>query len=128
MMKRVITLIITVFLLSQSALATEVDLKDMTLEDLIPLRIALVQELMDRGELKSATVPAGDYTVGTDIPAGSYSISTSQVMVSVVINEYEELFVVTPDNGVGKITLEEGDVFTCSSTIELQKYAGLSFE
>ena len=128
MMKKVIALITTVFLLTQTVLATEVDLQDMTLEDLITLRTAIAQELMDRGELKSATVPAGNYTVGTDIPVGNYSITTSHAVVTIVINEYEELFMVTPDNGVGKITLEEGDVFACSSTIELQKYGGLSFE
>ena len=127
-MKKVITLIVTILLFSQAALAADVNLQDMTTDDLIALRTAIVQELMDRGEIKSATVPAGEYTVGPDIPAGSYSISTSQIMVTVTVNEYEQLFVITPDDGVGKITLNENDTLTCSSTIVLEKYAGLSFE
>lgn len=127
-MKKLIAVIITTLLFSQAVLASGIDLGGMTADELIALKTAITQELMDRGEIKSANVPAGDYIVGEDIPAGSYSISTSQIMVTVTVNDYEQMFVVTPDDGVGKISLSDGDAFTCSSTIVLETYAGLAFE
>lgn len=113
-------------LLFSVALA-DVDLATMTVDELITLKTQIEQELINRGAVKSATVPAGKYIVGKDIPAGDYSISTSQYMVVVTIGSLN-MYVVTPDEGVGKVTLNEGDSFECSSTIVLTKYAGLNFD
>ena len=129
-MKKLSSVFLALFLLLifVSAEAAEFDFSSMTNDELIALRLSVFQELMDRGAVKSATVPAGTYTVGVDIPAGDYSISTSQIMVTVVIGNYDQLYVVTPDNGVGKVTLKDGDTFQVTSTVLLTKYAGLTFE
>ena len=127
-MKKIIAAIVVLVLFTGIAYAETVNLKGMSSEELIRLQTSILQELMDRGEVRSATIPAGIYTIGDDIPAGSYSISTKQIMASIAINEYEQLFIVTPDDGVGKITLKDGDVFECSTTVVLTKYSGLKFE
>lgn len=127
-MKKMIGTLLAVLMLSSTVIAAEVDLQSMSTEDLISLRLSIVEELMARGEMKSAKVPAGKYTIGTDIPAGSYSISTDQIMVTVMVNGYDQMYVVTPDDGVGKITLNDGNSFECSSTIVMTTYTGISFE
>ena len=127
-MKKVIAVFLSILLLSQIAYASDIDLKNISTEDLIKLKTSIMEELMDRGEQKSAQVPAGEYTIGTDIPAGSYSLSTDQIVVTVTVNGYEQMFVITPDDSVGKITLNDGDIFTNSSTIVMEKYSGITFE
>ncbi|MBR2565639.1 MAG: hypothetical protein IKE29_13585, partial [Paenibacillus sp.] len=94
----------------------------------LALRVSIVDELMARGEMKSANVPAGEYVVGDDIPAGSYSITTDQLLVTIVIGDYDGMYVVSPDSPVGKLTLKAGDKIQITGKIVLTKYAGLSFE
>ena len=127
-MKRFLCFLLVVSLFLPGIAMADVDVKSLPTEELISLKLAIVQELMDRGEMKSATVPAGEYIVGEDIPAGSYSISTEQVLVTIVINDYDGLYMISPDTGVGKITLKEGDKIQFTSTVILSKFAGLSFE
>ena len=56
-MKRILSfLLLFAFLVPVLALA-EVDVKSLSTDELIALRLTIVQELMDRGEMKSATVP-----------------------------------------------------------------------
>ena len=127
-MKKFLSFLLAVLLLVPICACAEVDVKALSTDELIKLRASIVDELMARGEMKSANVPAGEYTVGEDIPAGSYSITTDQIIVTVIINEYEGMYVVSPDSPVGKITLKDGDKFQISGNIVLEKYAGLSFE
>ena len=127
-MKKFLSFLLAVLLLVPICACAEVDVKALPTDELIKLRASIVDELMARGEMKSANVPAGEYTVGEDIPAGSYSITTDQIIVTVIINEYEGMYVVSPDSPVGKITLKDGDKFQISGNIVLEKYAGLSFE
>ena len=127
-MKKFLSFLLAVLLLVPICACAEVDVKALSTDELIKLRASIVDELMARGEMKSANVPAGEYTVGEDIPAGSYSITTDQILVTVIINEYEGMYVVSPDSPVGKITLKDGDKFQISGNIVLEKYAGLSFE
>ncbi len=106
MKKHIITLVAVLAVVVMAvAYADGFDFSSMSNDDIIALRLAAFQELMDRGAVKSANVPAGTYTVGTDIPAGDYSISTTQMLVTIVVNEYDQMYVVTPENGVGKITI-----------------------
>ena len=127
-MKKFLSFLLAVLLLVPICACAEVDVKALSTDELIKLRASIVDELMARGEMKSANVPAGEYTVGEDIPAGSYSITTDQILVTVIINEYEGMYVVSPDSPVGKIILKDGDKFQISGNIVLEKYAGLSFE
>ena len=125
-MKKILTVILLVVLTCSVAYA-EMNLSSMTTEELIALQTSITKELMDRGAMKSASIPAGEYVIGKDIPAGDYSISTTQVLVTVIYGDFN-MYVVTPDDGVGKVSLKDGDSFQCSSTITLTKYAGLTFE
>lgn len=125
-MKKLVAIIAVLVLLCGVAYAA-VELSSMSTDELIKLKTSIEKELIDRGAVKSANIPAGEYVVGTDIPAGSYSISTTQILATIVYGDYN-MYVVTPEEGVGKVTLKDGDSFQCSSTITLTKYAGLSFD
>ena len=127
-MKKVLCSMLAILLLVPAFASAEVDVRALSTEELLALRVSIVDELMARGEMKSANVPAGEYIVGEDIPAGSYSITTDQILVTVVIGDYDGMYVVSPDSPVGKITLKDGDKFQITGNIVLTKYAGLSFE
>lgn len=127
-MKRFLSLLLFVLLLVPAFASAEVDVKALSTEELLALKVSIVDELMARGEMKSAKVPAGEYIIGEDIPAGSYSITTDQILVTIVIGDYDGMYVVSSDSPVGKITLKDGDKFQTTGNIVLTKYAGLSFE
>lgn len=127
-MKKFLGFLFAVLLLLPIFASAEVDVKSLSTEELLALRVSIVDELMARGEMKSANVPAGEYVVGDDIPAGSYSITTDQLLVTIVIGDYDGMYVVSPDSPVGKLTLKAGDKIQITGKIVLTKYAGLSFE
>ena len=127
-MKKFLGLLLTIFLLVPVFANAEVDVKGLSTEELLALRVSIADELMARGEMKSANVPAGEYVIGEDIPAGSYSITTDQIIVTIVIGDYDGMYVVSPDSPVGKLTLKDGDKFKTTANIVLTKFAGLSFE
>ena len=127
-MKKILCSLLVILLLVPVFASAEVDVKMLSTEELIALRVSIVDELMARGEMKSANVPAGEYIVGEDIPAGSYSITTNQILVTIVIGDYDGMYVVSPDSPVGKITLKAGDKIQFTGGVVLTKYAGLSFE
>lgn len=127
-MKKFLRFFLAVLLLLPVFASAEVDIKALSTEELLALRVSIVDELMARGEMKSANVPAGEYVVGEDIPAGSYSITTDQLLVTIVVGDYDGMYVVSPDSPVGKLTLKAGDKIQITGKIVLTKYAGLSFE
>ena len=127
-MKKFLGFFLAVLLLLPVFASAEVDVKALSTEELLALRVSIVDELMARGEMKSANVPAGEYVVGDDIPAGSYSITTDQLLVTIVVGDYDGMYVVSPDSPVGKLTLKAGDKIQITGKIVLTKYAGLSFE
>ena len=127
-MKKFLGFFLAVLLLLPVFASAEVDVKALSTEELLALRLSIVDELMARGEMKSANVPAGEYVVGEDIPAGSYSITTDQLLVTIVVGDYDGMYVVSPDSPVGKLTLKAGDKIQITGKIVLTKYAGLSFE
>ena len=127
-MKKFLGFLFAVLLLLPIFASAEVDVKSLSTEELLALRVSIVDELMARGEMKSANVPAGEYVVGEDIPAGSYSITTDQLLVTIVVGDYDGMYVVSPDSPVGKLTLKAGDKIQITGKIVLTKYAGLSFE
>lgn len=127
-MKKFLGFFLAVLLLLPVFASAEVDVKSLSTEELLALRVSIVDELMARGEMKSAKVPAGEYIVGEDIPAGSYSITTDQILVTIVIGDYDGMYVVSPDSPVGKLTLKAGDKIQFTGGVMLTKFAGLSFE
>lgn len=127
-MKKILCSLLVILFLIPVFASAEVDVKALSTEELLALRVSIIDELMARGEMKSAKVPAGEYIVGEDIPAGSYSITTDQILVTIVIGDYDGMYVVSPDSPVGKLTLKAGDKIQFTGGVMLTKFAGLSFE
>ena len=55
-------------------------------------------------------------------------VTTNQILVTVVIGDYDGMYVITPDSPIGKLTLKADDKIQFTSTVVLTKFAGLSFE
>ncbi len=127
-MKRFFCTFLFILLLIPIVANAEVDVKTLSTEELLALKVSIVEELIARGEMKSAKVPAGEYIVGEDIPAGSYSITTEQMLVTVVIGDYDNFYVISPESPLGKITLKAGDKIQFTGSVVMSKFAGLSFE
>lgn len=125
-MKKLVSLFAALMLIPSFSFA-ETDLSSMSVDDLVSLKTAIVGELMARDEVKTVTVPAGEYIVGEDIPAGKYSVATSASMVMLTVNEYKEAYVVTPNDPIGKLSLKNGDVLALSSGCDFSVYVGLGF-
>lgn len=125
-MKKLVSLFAALMLIPSFSFA-ETDLSGMSVDDLVSLKTAIVGELMARDEVKTVTVPAGEYIVGEDIPAGKYSVATSASMVMLTVNEYKEAYVVTPNDPIGKLSLKNGDVLAVSSGCDFSVYVGLGF-
>ena len=125
-MKKFLSILIVLLMICAVAFA-EINLSSLSVDELIKLKTSIEKELIDRGAVKSANVPAGEYIIGTDIPAGSYSITTKQIMATIVFGDFN-MYIATPDSPVGKVTLKDGQTFECSAAITLTKYAGLSFD
>lgn len=125
-MKKLVSLFAALMLIPCFSFA-ETDLSGMSVDDLVSLKTAIVGELMARDEVKTVTVPAGEYIVGEDIPAGKYSVATSASMVMLTVNEYKEAYVVTPNDPIGKLSLKNGDVLALSSGCDFSVYVGLGF-
>lgn len=74
-MRKIFALVLALTLLAvplYAAVATGVDLRDMTNEELTTLKKQLDAEMLDRGMVISAALPIGTYTVGIDILKGDY--------------------------------------------------------
>lgn len=129
-MKKVLVLMLSVMLALPclSLAADPIDLSGYSVDELIELKTAIVGELMERKEIKSANIPSGEYIIGEDIPAGTYSIASGGRSALVTVNQYMQSYAVHKDEGVGKIVLEDGDVFNTSNAIILTTYTGIVFE
>ena len=93
-MKRVVSVLLVLFLLfSCSVGLAEINLSEMSYDELIALQKELVLEVMSRPEWKEVEVPAGQYTIGVDIPAGWYSMKPKKTWDSVYLRWYPN-----PDN------------------------------
>lgn len=126
---------------------------DATDEDLKSLFEAVQYELMCRGykfdfdeshqaasaekeatEQKEVTVPAGSYTIGSDIPAGTYTIVAAPSAVMSMITVYgpsggmDTVQTVSGDTHIGKIELKDGQrIEIVGSSVIFKPYAGLGF-
>lgn len=92
-------------------------------------------EIVSRPEWKETTVPAGVWTVGTDIPAGTYSLRSEGALVLIwrrEKNDYSDsgLYfnnVIDEDNSFGKVILEEGMVFDSNAPVIFAPPQALGF-
>ena len=126
-MKKILSLVLILMLTFPMLALAEIDLSSYSNDELIALQTPIKGELMNRGAIKSAKIPTGNYTVGEDFPAGVYTMTTDEYMVAVTINEYEDLYTLTPDSPVGKITLKDGQTFSCTGPVTLTTYTGITF-
>lgn len=126
-MKKVLAAVLALVLVCSVALAEGIDLKAMSVDDLIALKTQIAGELMSRGEIKSVPVPPGEYICGVDIPAGSYRI-TAYKMLLIVKNGYEDMNTIDAGESIGKFTIKEGDTVSITGgTAEFEVYSGLGF-
>lgn len=125
-MKRALCLIAVILFLPALASA-EIDLKAMTVEELVVLKTAIVKELLERNEIKEVSVPAGEYTVGEDIPAGNYTVYADSAACMLTVNEYEALHYLGEGNHIGKLVLKDGDVVNIVGSCIFTVYQGLGF-
>ena len=105
-----------------------VDLSVLTDSELIALRGKLEEEIAARKLGKSAVVMRGEYRVGEDIPAGTYHvIGTSGGSEFVVHDRRIRLkyhMICYKKDGIGKVTLADGDTLRNNETITLVVYTG----
>lgn len=89
-------------------------------------------DMIDGKEYSGVVVPAGEYIAGEDIPAGSYTISAASALAMFSLYEsngnVDSLYTVTPDSGIGKISLSAGQVVKLSSAVVFSPYIGLGFK
>ena len=79
-MRKLITLILAaLLLLATSALAEDIDLTPMTIDELAALRSRINAEINSRMKGTDAVFPPFDYQVGKHIPAGMYLITCIEI-------------------------------------------------
>lgn len=139
-MKKIIAVLLILWLLIPSALGEGIDLSKLSYDELTALRRSIEAEIMSRPEWKEITVPAGEWEVGVDIPAGSYSIematnkSGNLLVWGKAKNDYKSnggLLVnisIVPDNRViGKINLKGGTILDITCAVIIRPVKGLGF-
>lgn len=124
-MKRILVLALALALLLTIPVLAADDLSGMTLNQLLTLRTDIEAELLNRGEKKSFTVPAGVYEVGLDFPEGTYAISLgSGFLATLLIGTSESaleaydviaMHAVSQESIIGKLKLEKGRFVSVSS-------------
>ena len=91
-MKKLIVIIIMCFSLCSIAYATDIDLSELSFEDLIELREQVNKALWSCSEWQEVVVPKGVWEIGKDIPEGHWTIKHNESMASLIIadslNEY----------------------------------------
>lgn len=125
-----LSLLIVFLLCALPALAfADFDLSSLSDDELVALKSQLVTEMKSRDSFKKLTVPQGTYTVGIDIPSGDYSVYTIDYSsaAGLAVNDFE-IYTVSPDAPVGKISLKDGDsVSVVFASLFFTKYQGIGF-
>lgn len=120
-MKKFLCLILVLLFVATAAVAEGFDFADMSLEELLALRVALNAEIAERYEPDSMAIYNGKYIVGEDIKAGLY----------LIYNDYEALgnsmyvSVTYPDDS-NRDTLGEFVHYKCPYQLKLEDGSILS--
>lgn len=79
-MKKLVAVVLALmlFVVVNACAEPAVDFSEYTLDELILLHEALLNELDQKGYAKSAILDVGQYKIGVDLPAGSYTIELSE--------------------------------------------------
>ena len=139
MKKSILFFVCICLFFSFTSVRAEVGFDKMTDEELLLAQEELKNEIMKRGLVKKATLPAGYYEAGVDIPAGKYIVTA----VTTHANRYPSICIykdkkdaasllslsiiseqVLADYGSCMITLEEGQVLKLEAvTYTIEKYS-----
>ena len=138
-MRKLVSILLSVIILSSFSFAfAEVNLKELSYDELIEIQNSLMAEIMSRPEWKSVEVPQGHWRVGEDIPEGTYSIRAgkSSAYLRIWGAEYEDwstngglIFNNTISAGeiLGKIELKDGWLIDIDDTVYFEPPKGLGF-
>lgn len=131
-MKKLVALVLVFLSLVSVTSAETIDLSGMNYDELVALRNAVNEAIMERGYEKTVAVPAGTYTVGVDIPAGTYTITIDSLIANMIIKDKNGNFVtmhaITTDAPIGKITLTDSQIVELTGgRVNFAPYAGLGF-
>lgn len=78
-MKKLLSVVLLLCLLIPAAIAEDMDLSQLSFNELASLRDRCQMEMMSRSEWKEVQVPQGVWKVGKDIPAGDWIIKCADV-------------------------------------------------
>ena len=139
-MKKLVSILVLVFLVVSSAAAEDFDLSGLSFDQLVQLQSRITMEIMQRDEWQEVTVPAGIYEVGKDIPAGTWSLEMASKgncevllypnkaesenefgfsLFDVVLSEYLEKLT------VGKLDLRNGNILQLSGDMIVRPFTGM---
>lgn len=89
-------------------------------------------EMISGKEYSGVTVPAGEYIVGVDIPAGAYTVSSATMLAIFSLYDsngnIDRMYTLTPESGIGKISISAGQIVELSGGVIFSPYAGLGFK
>lgn len=130
-MKKIISIMLCFMLLSMSALAEVIDLSVLTDEQLLQLKLELIDELDLRG-IDSDVLYTGLYYVGRDIAAGRYIFDrASSVLYAIDVCKAEDdpTSIWSFSGGAGgldkvlpmSLTLEDGNVLQIVGTVRMER-------
>ncbi len=90
-MKKLMLVILAAMMLVGVAVAEDVDLSNLTYDELVTLRNRCQQEMFSRDEWQEVTVPPGVYIVGVDIPAGTWTVHCSEENTRILSLQWSRL-------------------------------------
>ncbi len=149
MKKLLAILAVALMMVPAISMAAQMDLSALSTDDLFALSTRIVGELLSRTEIKGIDVPEGVYIVGKDIPAGEYRIEEADGNYGLYIEIYPDIetqkrlsseagtssvlehirivqtYTISKESPIGRVVLEEGNVFKSLAHVILRPYTGL---
>lgn len=106
----------------------KMNLAVLTDEELIALREKIEEEVLARKLGKSAAIQRGEYVIGRDIPAGMYQVIGNIKGTTFLVHDKRSRLrynmVCYKKEGIGKVTLNDGDVLWINEPVRLIVYTG----
>ena len=89
-LKRIFCVFLILCILPVCAFASDLDLSEMTYDELYALKEKITAEMATRPEAQTITLTAGFYQVGVDIPAGTYTMRCGKSEYDFVVVSYDD--------------------------------------
>lgn len=133
-MKKILAVTLILALLMPFAFAE--DVKAMSDDELKALYISIQAELLSRGLVKEATLPAGIYTSENGIPEGKYLITSKRGVTIALYSSYEaylnkeraiDSFYVWTDDHI-TIDIKSGIYYYFDKETIIARYVGLNWQ